>query len=58
MGEDSPGGEDVGGVQGGQVPLQVRAVVRGTRGHAALRREIRRVRNDPEHSGMSTKLIN
>jgi hypothetical protein len=53
VGEDSPGGKDVCGIQGGQVPLQVRAVVRGTRGHASIRRKICRIRDDPEHSGMS-----
>ena len=56
MGKDTPGPDDGRGLQGGQVPVQVRAPLRRQSRLASLRREVHRLRHDQEYSGKKSPL--
>ena len=56
VGEDARGSNTGGGLQGGQVPVQVRAPLRRQSRLASLRREVHRLRHDQEYSGKKSPM--
>ena len=51
VGEDARGSNTGGGLQGGQVPFQIRTSLCGQSWFSSVRREIYWLRNDQKHSG-------